>query len=241
MRMQPAAAISALILAASALAGCASENVQVAALRQQQPAAPSDMAAAWTPQDRLYRSVAVDYVGAPPSRAYRPALQAALDRAGLLAPTPAASRYALQVTFRYAGNSHSTLAEYRILDRANAHIVFEHQYGASFNALYGAADWTPESSGPRGARRGALSTEGYVTGPGQTDAQLTAQSITLFVIGLSQAEHVTIAAVVPCLDNGEVLALKGSLTAQGVPWRTDNCQVYRQRKTDDGLRFTSYP
>jgi hypothetical protein len=239
--MQPLAAVSALILAASALAGCASSSVEVAALRQQQPAAPADQAAVWSPQDRLYRSITVDYIGAPPSRRYRQALEASLDRAGLLAPAPAAARYALQITFQNTHNRHSTIADYRILDRAKARIVFDKPVGASFDTLYGAADWTPDNAGVPGARRGALSRDGYVTGYGQTDAQLTAQSITLFVIQLSQAEHVTIAAVVPCLDNAEVLALKGSLTARGVPWRTDNCQAYRQRKSDDGLRFTSYP
>ena len=240
MRMQPLAAVSALVLAASALAGCTTEGVEVAALRQQQPAAPADQAAVWGPQDRLYRSITVDYVGAPPSRSYRPALEASLDRAGLLAPGPAAARYALQVTFQNTGDRHITFAEYRIIDRADARIVFDKQFGAKFTTLYGAADWTPDGAGVPGARRGALSREGYATGYGQADAQLTAQSVTLFLIGLSVAERVTVAAVVPCLDNAEVLALKGALTANGVPWRTDNCLAYRQRKTDDGLRFTSY-
>ena len=244
MRLPPLAALGALVLAAAGLSGCASAASDAAALRLQQPALPSDQAAVWGPKDRLYRSVTVDYVGGlgEPSR-YGALLESSLDRAGLLAPTRTSARYALQVNFArpegmFSGLGDDTWAQYRILNRASNQIIFERGAPASFRASY-----APLAGGDGeilGARRGVLAEEGFITRNGQADVQRMSQSIVRFIIRLGAAEQVAFATVVPCLDNAEVTALKGALTAEGIPWRTDNCLAYRQPKTDAGQRFTSF-
>ncbi len=242
MRLQPIYALGALVLAASSLGACAADTV--ASVRLQQPALPADQAAQWGPDARLYRSVTLDYVGglSRPTQ-YRRLLEEGLDRAGLLAPTSTAARYALQVDFLAALGSFADVrkdswAEYRIINRATNRIVFEEGVAASFNAHY--APTAGNAYEILGARRGVLAPDGFVTAYGQADAQRMLQSITRFVMKLGGSDGVVFATVVPCLNNAEVTAMKGALTASGVPWRTDDCQAYRQPKTYGGLRFTSY-
>jgi hypothetical protein len=356
MRFPSVAVLSAAVLAASLLAACATKPTHV---QLQQPRLPADQAAAWGAEHRLYRSVALDYVGGMSQRSYlfaeanqsafRPLLERAMDRAGLLAPTVTAARYALQIDFEHLQGSaigydftSDSLAAYRIVNRATGEIVFESRVPASFKASFtpinekdaeaawlrsaplldlvstvgpayalnesvtleyfandaGARDrfgidvieatqdqwntgwrryyqanvwaalWGPVTQGlslinptnfiaspnfwgvpPRsevlGARRGALDIQGFGARNGgerarQADFHMMSQSITRFMIRLGESEQVRFATVVPCLDNAEVLALKGALTANGIPWRSDNCQAYRQRKTDGGLPYTSY-
>jgi hypothetical protein len=74
---------------------------------------------------------------------YRPRLEWALDRAGLLAPTPASARYALQVEFTDLRGGKvgtdfaaSSVANYRVVDRADGQIVFEGPVRAGFLAIY---------------------------------------------------------------------------------------------------------
>jgi hypothetical protein len=243
MRLKPLFALGAFSLVAVATAGCVTRGSDAAALRLQQPPLAADQAAVWRPQDRLYRSVTIDYVGGLWSHSdYRRELEASLGSAGLLAPTPAAARYALQVKFipiKGWTNGAETLASYRILSRADNQIVFEQLVSASFQARLAALDGSIRTP-VLGARRGVLAQEGYVTRTGQAEQVRMQQSITRFVIMLGDAEFVPTTTIVPCLDSAEVTALKGALTAQGSPWRTDNCAAYRERKGDDGLRFTSF-
>ncbi|MAK61528.1 MAG: hypothetical protein CMK09_11150 [Ponticaulis sp.] len=119
----------------------------------QRPALPNTKLIAWTPQDRLYRSVTIDFVEGMSQRSYifnkpnqqlfRPMLTGALDRAGLLARSHAEARYALQIHFSeikansfgtdFAGRSHAT---YRIVSRLTGEVVYEGDVGANFLVKY---------------------------------------------------------------------------------------------------------
>ncbi len=119
----------------------------------QRPDLPMTESLAWTPNDRLYHSVIVDYVegmsqrsylfSKPNQSVYRPMLEAALARSGLLARTPAEARYALQVSFAelrandvgldFAGHSRAT---YRLVNRRTGEKVFETSVEARFLATY---------------------------------------------------------------------------------------------------------
>ncbi len=119
----------------------------------QRPNLPMSESIAWTPNDRLYNSVVIDYVegmsqrsylfSKPNQSVYRPMLEVALARAGLLAHTPAEARYALQVTFDelkandigldFAGQSRAT---YRIVNRRTGEEVFKSSVEARFLAVY---------------------------------------------------------------------------------------------------------
>lgn len=120
---------------------------------QQRPNLPMTESLAWTPNDRLYNSVTIDFVegmsqrsylfSKPNQAVYRPMLEAALERAGLLARTPAEARYALQVSFEdlkangigldFAGQSR---AAYKIVNRRTGEIVFNTSVEARFLAIY---------------------------------------------------------------------------------------------------------
>lgn len=125
-----------------------SENVAV-----QRPRLPNTDAVAWMRDDRLYRSVAIDYVqgmsqrsyifSKPNQQVYQPMLEWTLDRAGLLARSPVNARYALQVEFMdldteafgvdFAGRS---TAVYRIVDRWSGEAVYENVISSNFLAIY---------------------------------------------------------------------------------------------------------
>ncbi len=206
----------ALTLAAG-LAGCAADPAQTAVMRS---ARPLNQSVSWTSQARLYRSVTVDRVsgGAWRGGSAQRSLERGLDSANLLAPSKGAARFALQVEFASRGmpliggdrGGHSQ-AHYRLIDRATGQVAFERDVAAD------------------------------IAGPQDDDhaATMVTRSVAAFVVQLAQAEHVEFATVVPCLDNAQVAAFKGALTAGGEPWRTDNCMRYRQRRADDGVRFSA--
>lgn len=154
-----------LALPAVSLAACSAGAVKSAVMNSpvgmspentlalQRPALPNTDLIAWTEHDRMYRSVVVDYVSGMSQdsylfakanqRQYRPRLEWALDRAGLLATTPAAARYALQVEFVELKNATfgvdfaaSSVANYRIVERSSGSIVFEAPVKAGFIAVY---------------------------------------------------------------------------------------------------------
>lgn len=119
----------------------------------QRPALPVSEFLAWTPEDRLYHSVTIDYIeglshnsylfSKPNQRLFRPMLTSALDSAGLLAYSPVEARYALQVEFKdvkanaigfnFAGKSH---AVYRIVSRYTGQTVFQTDVDANFIVFY---------------------------------------------------------------------------------------------------------
>jgi hypothetical protein len=120
---------------------------------QQRPNLPMTESLAWTPNDRLYHSVTVDFVegmsqrsylfSKPNQAVYKPMLEAALERSGLLARTPAEARYALQVSFveldangiglDFAGQSR---AVYKIVNRRTGEVVFNTSVEARFLAIH---------------------------------------------------------------------------------------------------------
>lgn len=128
--------------------GMSHENTLLA----QRPAYPNSHEIAWDIDDRLYRSVTLDYVSGlskrsyffaePNLRVYRPLLEWGLNRAGLQAPTSTAARYGLQVEFTdldtqafgtsLAGRS---TAIYRLVDRANGQIVYQDEVQSNFLAI----------------------------------------------------------------------------------------------------------
>lgn len=120
----------------------------------QRPDLPMSESIAWTPNDRLYNSVTIDFVegmsqrsylfSKPNQSVYKPMLKAALIKAGLWAePTSTQARYALQVTFDelrandigldFAGHSRAT---YRIVNRRTGEEVYKTSVEARFLAVY---------------------------------------------------------------------------------------------------------
>lgn len=114
---------------------------------------PQDRAIAWSPANRLYQSVTVDYVsgmdqhsylfGKANQAAFRPMLEHVLAQTGMLAPTPLAARYGLRVEFKdLQGNAVGTdfaarsVATYRLVNRLTGETVFEREVPAQFTALF---------------------------------------------------------------------------------------------------------
>ena len=344
------ALIAGLLLSACATAG---EHREM-----QRPQLPSNQAIGWSRDDRLYQSVAIDYVtgmsrrsylfGEANQSAFRPLLLRALKRSDLLAPTPVAARYALQIEFSELEGSNvgadfqsHSVATYRIVRRATDEVIYERTVPASFVAEFPMLDerdaekawlrsagplgtvnrigaggiigesvfveylanndtarrrlgigavteatqpewntawrryyqanvwaslWGPVTTGLEfisptnfialpnfwgaaptepvlGARLGALSMGGVGARSGrerakQADFQMMAQSITKFMIDVGDAERVRFTTIVPCLDSREVLDLRAQLSANGVPWVTDNCTAY-SRDTQRGVTFAT--
>lgn len=140
----------AALVSTMALVGCATTADQV---EMQRPALPNTEGLAWKPDDRLYRSVAVDYVKGMSKRSYlfsegnqlgfKPMLEAALYRADLLAPTPTAARYALQVDFTQLDGaaigtdfSAKSVATYTVVNRATGEEVLKKTVNADFTAVF---------------------------------------------------------------------------------------------------------
>lgn len=122
-------------------------------LQRQRPAFPNSHAIAFDQDDRLHASVTLDYISGMSRRSYffaeanqrlyRPMLEWSLERAGLLAPTPTAARYALQVEFHELNNQKFGLnlagksrATYRIVHRASGRAVYEREVASNFLAIY---------------------------------------------------------------------------------------------------------
>lgn len=149
-----------------ALAGCSASKVTKGAAMStpmvmsqsdvvavQRPDLPDTRLIAWTPNDRLYRSVTIDFVTGMSQRSYlfskpnqmmfRPMLANALDRAGLLARSPTEARYALQISFDalhansvgvdFAGKSSAT---YNLVSRLTGDVVYSGSIDANFLVKY---------------------------------------------------------------------------------------------------------
>lgn len=145
-----AAALMAIAMISTGAAGCASQETQIAL--QRPPIANNQ--AFRIPYDHALRgSVTIDYISgmsqysfffAEANRSqFRPALEQVLDRSGMLARTPAAARYGLQVEFVdlrgsfFGGDFDSrSRAIYRIVERRTGRIVSEQTIDAGFMARY---------------------------------------------------------------------------------------------------------
>ena len=119
----------------------------------QRPNLPNTRLLAWTPSDRLYQSVTIDFVEGMSQQSYifskpnqqllRPLLVGALENSGLLAHTREEARYALQIHFTdihansvgfdFAGRS---TAIYNIVSRATGEVVFSDTINANFLVKY---------------------------------------------------------------------------------------------------------
>jgi hypothetical protein len=137
-------------LAALCLAGCASRETMVALQRPPIAGARAFIAPADHP---LTGAVTIDYISGMSQHsfffaeanqnAFRPMLGEALASSGLMAPTPVAARYGLQIEFQdlrgaFVGvdlKSRSR-ATYRIVERATGRVVFERTVDAAFLARY---------------------------------------------------------------------------------------------------------
>ena len=122
-------------------------------LEIQRPRLPNTDAVAWTRDDRLYRSVTLDYIqgmsqrsyifSKPNQQVYRKMLEWSLRRANLWAESPVDARYALQIEFHdldaeaigldFAGRSTAT---YRLVDRWTRRAVYEGRVSSNFLAIY---------------------------------------------------------------------------------------------------------
>ncbi len=119
----------------------------------QRPNLPNTAYIAWTPADRLYRSVVVDFVegmsqrsylfSKPNQRSYEKMLIPALWDSGLLARSPSEARYALQISFEdinanaigvdFVGQSKAT---YRLVNRQTGEVIFSTNVESRFVAVY---------------------------------------------------------------------------------------------------------
>ena len=123
----------------------------------QSPRLPPDRAVAWSPWNRFYRSVTVDYVagmdqhsylfGKASQAAYRPMLEYILDQTGMRAPTNLAARYGIRVEFKQIqGNAIGTdftsksTAVYSIVNRMTGETVYQQEIPASFTAIFPGAN-----------------------------------------------------------------------------------------------------
>lgn len=119
----------------------------------QRPNLPNTAYVAWTPTDRLYHSVVVDFVegmsqrsylfSKPNQDSYSKMLLPALRDSGLLARSPSEARYALQVSFEdinanaiggdFVGQSK---ANYKLVNRRTGEVIFSTNVESRFVAVY---------------------------------------------------------------------------------------------------------
>ncbi|GAA0611458.1 hypothetical protein GCM10009422_02930 [Brevundimonas kwangchunensis] len=145
-----AAALMAIATVLTGAAGCASHDTQVAL---QRPGIPNNQAFRIPYDHALRGSVTIDYISgmsqysfffAEANRSqFRPALEQVLDRSGMLAKTPAAARYGLQVefvdlqgSFFGADFDSRSRAIYRIVERRSGRVVSQQTVDAGFMARY---------------------------------------------------------------------------------------------------------
>lgn len=230
---------------------------------------------------------------------FRPMLETALDRSGMLAKSPAAARYALQIEFTELRGSFfgadfdsRSRAIYRIVERRTGQVISEQTIDAGFMLKYvglveedaaaaywltagvfaaglanyaGAADqrtawrqayqytlwstlfvpldfvnpfnyiagtdfWGKQQVPRPHVLNGDLSTEGYGARSGrvrglQADKQMIRQSIAKFVMGLAEEQNIPLTVILPCGYNREVENIKVDLSARGIPYAGENCQM----------------
>lgn len=146
MKRRATAAFAILAAIVVGTSGCASQATRIAL---QRPNLPTGQAFLIPEQHPLRGAVVLDYISGMSQhsfffaeanqRQFRPMLETALDRSGMLAKTPAAARYALQIEFIDLRGSFigvdfdsRSRAIYRIVERRTGRIVSEQTVDAGF-------------------------------------------------------------------------------------------------------------
>lgn len=134
----------------SGVGGCASQATRIAL---QRPNIATNQAFQIPDQHRLRGAVTLDYISGMSQYSFwfaeanqnqfRPMLEETLDRSGMLARTPAAARYGLQIEFVdlrgsfFGGDFDSrSRAVYRIVERRTGRVISEQTIDAGFMARY---------------------------------------------------------------------------------------------------------
>nr|QQZ50866.1 hypothetical protein JKL49_06220 [Phenylobacterium glaciei] len=132
------------------LASCASRQTMI---ELQRPPLKSGLAFAVPPGHPFYQTVTIDYVtgmsqhsflfAEANQRQFRPKLARMLEDSGMLAPTPIAARYGLQVAFVDLNGSSiggafesRSRAIYRIVERRSGRVAFQTTVDAGFSARF---------------------------------------------------------------------------------------------------------
>ncbi len=68
-----------------------------------------------------------------------------------------------------------------------------------------------------------MKTQGHV----KADKQMIRQSIAKFVMGLAEEQNIPLTVILPCGYNREVENIKVDLSARGIPYAGENCQMDR--------------
>lgn len=150
MKRRASAAIAAVVALAMGLAGCASQATRVAL---QRPDTPTGHAFRIPDHHALRGAVVVDYISGMSQYSFwfaeanqnqfRPMLNTALERSGMLATTPMAARYGLQIEFVDLRGSFfgvdfdsRSRAVYRIVERRTGRVISEQVVDAGFMLRY---------------------------------------------------------------------------------------------------------
>ncbi len=101
-----------------------------------------------------------------------------------------------------------------------------------FNYIAGTDFWGKQQVPRPHVLNGDLSTEGYGARSGrvrglQADKQMIRQSIAKFVMGLAEEQNIPLTVILPCGYNREVENIKVDLSARGIPYAGENCQMDR--------------
>lgn len=150
MKRRFGAKIVVALAALMAVSGCASQATRVAL---QRPNLPTGQAFRIPDHHALKGAVVVDYISGMSQYSFwfaeanqnqfRPMLETALDRSGMLAKTPGAARYALQIEFidlrgSFFGSDFDSRSRaiYRIVERRSGRVVSEQTIDAGFMLRY---------------------------------------------------------------------------------------------------------
>lgn len=150
MKRRASTAIAILTAVLIGTSGCASQATRVAL---QRPDLPTGQAFRIPDQHPLKGAVVVDYISGMSQYSFwfaeanqnqfRPMLETALDRSGMLAKSPAAARYALQIefvdlrgSFFGADFDSRSRAIYRIVERRSGRVVSQQTVDAGFMLRY---------------------------------------------------------------------------------------------------------
>lgn len=150
MKRRASVAIAILAAVLVGTSGCASQATRVAL---QRPDLPTGQAFRIPDQHPLKGAVVVDYISGMSQYSFwfaeanqnqfRPMLETALDRSGMLAKTPAAARYALQIefvdlrgSFFGADFDSRSRAIYRIVERRSGRVISQQTVDAGFMLRY---------------------------------------------------------------------------------------------------------
>ncbi|MFJ6024640.1 hypothetical protein ACIQC9_08600 [Brevundimonas sp. NPDC092305] len=150
MRKPAVLSVVASLAAALVLSGCASQATQVAL---QRPDRPTGQAFEVPAHHRLRGAVTIDYISGMSEysyvfaeanrRQFRPMLEDALRRSKLLAKSPVAARYALQIEFvdlegSFFGTDFDSRSRaiYRIVDRRTGGVISQQEVDAGFMARF---------------------------------------------------------------------------------------------------------